>query len=399
MGNCSPNRLESFSSAYFDVFNVDARLFKHSKGQLQITNNFLILYQKNFHTVEQIKWPLNGVRRYGYYKDIFLFESGRKCPTGEGLFAFKCNKAKRLNDTLHKVILNNATNLCNLNQTQMTTTSAHDSTNFLSIITTNSASLNKTNEQSLPVQSTSSVATNKIQDINNQKEGAENSLVYQNSIIFNETELNPKLNENNVANNSPYYVNDIKNLVRLPLNLSFANLDTNTTPLSPSPTTTNLTNNNEASTKNSKNYYVNMDQINPDILHLARKLNGESERSFTSFRSFNSKLSTRTKQTTSNSGSIYKKLNPLSSSSAKLNYIVPERLSKKLLSRPDDDTQEDEIENKIPQKSTLTNTAEANASQIEYCVIDPKKTPAIKSSSNIIKQKRIEYGRLSSNKL
>ena len=111
MGNCASTRLDS-TTRLFDVLNVDARLFQHSKGQLQITSTELVLHQQNGGDSEQtIRWPLNGVRRYGYYRDIFLFESGRKCATGQGLFAFKCVKSKRLNDTLHKIIVENASTL------------------------------------------------------------------------------------------------------------------------------------------------------------------------------------------------------------------------------------------------------------------------------------------------
>ena len=113
--NCSPTNLDSYASSTFDVYNVDAQLFKHSKGKIQITNTNLILLHESAET-EPMKWPLTGVRRYGFHKNIFLFECGRKCPSGEGLFAFKCNKAKRLNDSLHKAIVNNATQLCNLQE-------------------------------------------------------------------------------------------------------------------------------------------------------------------------------------------------------------------------------------------------------------------------------------------
>ena len=34
-------------------------------------------------------WPLKSLRRYGADEDVFSFESGRRCPMGEGIFAFK----------------------------------------------------------------------------------------------------------------------------------------------------------------------------------------------------------------------------------------------------------------------------------------------------------------------
>jgi hypothetical protein len=95
----------------FKVYNVDAKLTKHSKGLIRIQTNEMGLYQDNR---EPIQWPLSGIRRYGYYKNIFLFECGRKCPTGEGLFAFECSKAQLLHDTLHNALTNAAATNHNL---------------------------------------------------------------------------------------------------------------------------------------------------------------------------------------------------------------------------------------------------------------------------------------------
>lgn len=396
MGNCSPNRFESYTSSFFDVYNVDARLFKHSKGQIQVTNYNLILYQKSLDTIEQIKWPLNGVRRYGYYKDIFLFESGRKCPTGEGLFAFKCNKAKRLNDTLHKVILNNATNLCNINPNCFS--SANDS-NAMSVAstlnTTTTTQVSKNNENGLPKHKNQSNSTNKIQDSNtnnatNKQPPTENSLMYQNSVIFNDTTMNTTQQKTNETS-TPYYVNDIKSLVRLPLSLSYSSMEVNSVNTSTNPK--------EEGAK-SKNYYVNMDDVNPDILHLARKINSDSSESAASFNS-------RTKLTSNNSsGTLYKRINyekfknALTSSSTKLNYIIPERLKINSIQEASNENLKDsKLENLFPKKvEPLAPRRESKSleiSHIEYCVIDPKKTPAIKSSANLVKQKRMEYSRMS----
>ncbi len=130
MGNsCSPSNLDSYASNLFDVYNVDARLFKHSKGRIQITNNGLLLHYENSHGQQgPILWPLNGIRRYGFHKNIFLFECGRKCASGEGLFAFKCSKAKRLNDAIHKAIVNSATQVYNL-QENLSVTKKYAKTN------------------------------------------------------------------------------------------------------------------------------------------------------------------------------------------------------------------------------------------------------------------------------
>jgi hypothetical protein len=93
MGNCNPNRFETYQtiSHYYEVYNVDARLLKHSKGKIEITNKDMVLFQKD---QLPVVWPLSAIRRYGSHKDIFLFESGRRCTTGEGMFAFKVHKLK-----------------------------------------------------------------------------------------------------------------------------------------------------------------------------------------------------------------------------------------------------------------------------------------------------------------
>lgn len=386
MGNCSPNRFESYTSSYFDVYNVDARLFKHSKGQIQVTNYFLILYQKNVDSIEQIKWPLNGVRRYGYYKDIFLFESGRKCPTGEGLFAFKCSKAKRLNDTLHKVILNNAHNLCNLNHNCFNSPNESNTLSVISVMnTTASTNVSKSNEQSLPQKKPQTNQTNKIQDSTNPSGKSSTCTIRPNSA---EQTKNPAPNLPETG--SPYYVNDIKSLVRLPLSLSYTSMDVNSVNTSVYPK--------EECPKN-KSFYVNMEEVNPDILHLARKINNDSSESSVS-------LSSKNKLTVPNSSTaLYKKLNyekfknALSSSSTKLNYIIPERLKiNSIQEASNEDLKESKLENLFPKKNLLNGKNETKSlelSRIEYCVIDPKKTPAIKSSANLVKQKRMEYSRMS----
>ena len=131
MGNCSPRR--TTQQTKFKVYNVDAKLLKHSKGVINITNNDMELCQPNR---TPIVWPLNGIRRYGCYRDIFLFECGRKCATGEGLFAFKCKKAQRLHDTLHSALMTKDTGLIrltpNVNNTDGTVLPLSDANNPIS---------------------------------------------------------------------------------------------------------------------------------------------------------------------------------------------------------------------------------------------------------------------------
>ena len=49
-------------------------------------------------------WPLKHLRKYGCDGDIFSFEAGRKCPGGEGLYAFSTRKASQLFDMVAKNI-------------------------------------------------------------------------------------------------------------------------------------------------------------------------------------------------------------------------------------------------------------------------------------------------------
>lgn len=70
---------------------------------MEITSTNLVLYRKG---KEPTKWPLKCVRRYGYDSDLFSFESGRRCHTGSGIYAFRCNRAgslfRSLQDSLQR---------------------------------------------------------------------------------------------------------------------------------------------------------------------------------------------------------------------------------------------------------------------------------------------------------
>ncbi len=68
-------KLVDSSSPCYIVHNVDAKLSKHLKGKMKITCEALVLHYDDSNS--EIKWILKGIRRYGYHKDIFLFECGR----------------------------------------------------------------------------------------------------------------------------------------------------------------------------------------------------------------------------------------------------------------------------------------------------------------------------------
>ncbi len=85
----------------FKVFNVDDQGQELSAGKMEITDTELILYQKN---KDAIRWPLRSLRRYGFDAELFSFESGRRCPTGPGIYAFKCRRAEALFNLLQDCI-------------------------------------------------------------------------------------------------------------------------------------------------------------------------------------------------------------------------------------------------------------------------------------------------------
>ena len=70
-------------------------------GQLEITDFDLILYQRG---KSPIKWPLRTLRRYGFDAEHFSFESGRRCQTGPGIYAFRCRRAEQLFNLLQSRI-------------------------------------------------------------------------------------------------------------------------------------------------------------------------------------------------------------------------------------------------------------------------------------------------------
>lgn len=72
-------------------------MIHYRSGQLEITGTDLILHRKGR---EPTYWPLKCLRRYGYDSDMFSFESGRRCTTGEGIYAFRCKRADILFRTL-----------------------------------------------------------------------------------------------------------------------------------------------------------------------------------------------------------------------------------------------------------------------------------------------------------
>lgn len=77
----------------FQVINVDDSGNLITSGRLEVTDTDIVLYQRD---KQPIKWPLRCLRRYGYDVELFSFESGRRCSTGPGIYAFKCRRAAHL---------------------------------------------------------------------------------------------------------------------------------------------------------------------------------------------------------------------------------------------------------------------------------------------------------------
>lgn len=89
------------SARVFHVCNVDERGTEVNFGKIEITDNELALHQKGRNS---IYWSLRSLRRYGFDAQLFSFECGRRCPTGPGIYAFKCTNAEQLFNALQEAI-------------------------------------------------------------------------------------------------------------------------------------------------------------------------------------------------------------------------------------------------------------------------------------------------------
>ncbi|XP_044753688.1 fibroblast growth factor receptor substrate 2 isoform X2 [Coccinella septempunctata] len=96
----------------FQVSNVNDDRELVSPGQLEITETELILHQKG---KTPLVWPLRTLRKYGLDQEIFTFECGRRCPTGEGIYAFQCKRAEQLFNIVHQNVSRNVGDDSNTN--------------------------------------------------------------------------------------------------------------------------------------------------------------------------------------------------------------------------------------------------------------------------------------------
>ncbi|XP_023013332.1 uncharacterized protein [Leptinotarsa decemlineata] len=110
----------------FQVTNVNDLGRPISPGKLQVTETELVFYQRG---KKPTKWPLRSLRKYGFDTEVFSFECGRRCPTGHGIYAFKCKKAEQLFNIVQHHITGNINDEVNVSST------AEFSTNGPPIIT------------------------------------------------------------------------------------------------------------------------------------------------------------------------------------------------------------------------------------------------------------------------
>lgn len=66
------------------VTNVDDEGVELGSGVMELTQSELVLH---LHRREAVRWPYLCLRRYGYDSNLFSFESGRRCQTGQGEYS------------------------------------------------------------------------------------------------------------------------------------------------------------------------------------------------------------------------------------------------------------------------------------------------------------------------
>ncbi|KAK0394678.1 hypothetical protein QR680_000870 [Steinernema hermaphroditum] len=123
MGNCVSQDPSKFFPArrhhHQELFNTDNpyvfRVFvkkrnKFIPGLLKV-GDCEIFFSRSIDDCQT--WPLQFLRRYGYtYAGIFFFESGRRCPSGEGYHTFQSHQAERIFQLVQMRIQRNARYLC-----------------------------------------------------------------------------------------------------------------------------------------------------------------------------------------------------------------------------------------------------------------------------------------------
>ena len=94
-GSIRTDSIDSMDHDYpdcrFQVANIDERGNEVSRGELHLTDRDLMYFRPSrFPT----RWPIGYIRRYGCSEEgnKFIFEAGRRCQTGEAIFAFRLSR-------------------------------------------------------------------------------------------------------------------------------------------------------------------------------------------------------------------------------------------------------------------------------------------------------------------
>lgn len=106
MGSCmsrlSPSNSQiELGENVFPVTNVNSMRAPLWDGHLEFTRTEIILHRAKY---LPMRWPLNCLRRYGCDLDVFTIEVGRRCTTGEGIFAFRSEHPDQLFQALQNCI-------------------------------------------------------------------------------------------------------------------------------------------------------------------------------------------------------------------------------------------------------------------------------------------------------
>lgn len=90
----------------FEVHNLGDNQEEVGKGILEVTSSDLIYIDSV--TGEKWRWPIKFLRRYGCNGvRVFSFEAGRRCPGGEGLYAFSTSRANEIHEAIIESINTN----------------------------------------------------------------------------------------------------------------------------------------------------------------------------------------------------------------------------------------------------------------------------------------------------
>ena len=101
-GLISSISIQNLPSAVYEVKNVGDDPSSVQRGFLEVTSTDLIYSDSA--TPRKYYWPLKFLRRYGCDGDVFSFEAGRRCPGGEGSYAFSTSHALEIRNLIRRNI-------------------------------------------------------------------------------------------------------------------------------------------------------------------------------------------------------------------------------------------------------------------------------------------------------